>query len=168
LNIQKGNLLDAAVAGEVSIVMHGCNCFHAMGAGIAGEAARRFPQIPQRDRRTIKGDVSKLASFSLAKVTEEVLPALKPKQWEDKTPKGPKVTLDNPFQCINLYTQFQTGKDFIPSIFPSAIAHVNERFSGKTIGIPLLGCGIAGGDWVFVMNTLLTEGNDVDWEGYVL
>ena len=33
----KGNLLDLAEAGEFDIVVQGCNCFCAMGGGIARE-----------------------------------------------------------------------------------------------------------------------------------
>lgn len=168
MRIQKGNLLDAAVMGDVSIIMHGANCFHKMGSGIAGEIARRFPQIPDRDRRTVYGAPGKLGDFSLAAVTQENIPAVQPRAgWVDK-PERFLVTLDKPFQCINLYTQFTPGPDFIASIFPNAINHINEVFAGDTIGLPLIGCGIGGGDWEAVMNTLLTDGKDVNWAVYVL
>jgi len=166
LNIQKGNLLDAAVNGDIPVIMQGCNCFHAMESGIAGEAAKRFPQIPQADRRSTYGYPGKLGTFSLARVTSERVPK-GVMGWTDK-PEVDVVTLDNPFTCINLYSQYNPGPDFLPSLFPSAIKHVNEVYAGKTIGIPLIGCGIGGGNWEAVMNTLLTEGNDVNWKVYIL
>jgi hypothetical protein len=174
MTIQKGNLLDAAVAGDIPTIMHGCNCFHAMGSGIAGELAKRFPQVPKIDQNySLKGYVGKLGTYSLAKVTYEVV-SVKPKgtkieqaQWRDK-PEVSAETLEHPFNCINLYTQYNPGPDFIASIFPIAIAYVNENFAGQAIGIPLIGCGIGGGDWESVMGTLLTAGSDVDWKVYVL
>lgn len=166
MKIRKGNLLDLAEAGELPIIMHGCNCFHAMGSGIAGAIAKRYPIVPSVDKNTTdRGDPSKLGDYSLAQVdTKQV------STWVDKgAALGYKeVPLDNPFKVINLYTQFTPGPDFIPSIFPTAIQGINSDFRGKTIGIPLIGCGIGGGEWHKVMNDLLIHGPDVNWEVCVL
>ena len=138
MRINKGNLLDAAVRGDVPIVMHGANCFHTFGSGIAGEAARRFPEIPEADRTTGHGNPMKLGDYSLAKVTYEVLPVdPKGKPWQDKLAKN-EVILDNPFTCINLYTQFKPGKDFIESIFPSALHQLVLIFCSKIDSIFIL------------------------------
>ena len=177
MNIRKGNMLDLLEAGAFEYGMHGCNCFHAMGGGIAGEIARRYPVVPAVDKKmTAHGDPRKLSTFTSAKVTSKavILPA-KGIPWSDKyeMPLAPSVTyeeypLENHFTLINLYTQFTPGPDFIPSIFPTAIRGINSNFKGKTIGIPLLGCGIGGGDWLKVMNDLLIHGPDVNWEVCVL
>lgn len=171
MKIQKGNLLDAAVAGDIPMILHGCNCFHGMHSGIAGEISKRFPEVTEADNRTIKGYIGKLGTFSFANVTYEVLHEVTPgKTWTDYPAKPllSKGSLEHKFSCINLYTQYQGGPDFIESIFPSAINHVNEVFSGETIGIPLLGCGVGGSNWEFVMGVLLEYGDDVDWRVYVL
>ena len=166
MKIQKGNLLDAAERGDVGIIMHGCNCFHAMGSGIAGEIAKRYPDVPRVDREeTNRGDPSKLGSFTAPYVAQKAV-----KTWDEANvlPKNRLVPLDNPFLCINLYTQFKPGPDFIASVFPTAVRDINKRYHGKTIGIPLIGCGIGGGDWGSVMETLLTEGHNINWEVHVL
>ena len=36
MKIIKGNLISLALAGEFEVIIHGCNCFCTMGAGIAG------------------------------------------------------------------------------------------------------------------------------------
>lgn len=169
MRIQKGNLLDAAVNGEIPVILHGCNCFHSMTGGIAAEIARRFPEVTEADRvYGSKGYLGKLGKYSLVRVDDELINEdTKGKGWEDY-PVKTKVTLDHPFTCINLYTQYNPGKDFIESIFPPAIALVNRDFSGKTIGIPLLGTGIGGSNWEYVMGVLLDHGGNIDWEVYVL
>lgn len=152
MKVIKGDLLHAASEGKLQFIMHGCNCFHAMGGGIAKLIAERFPLAAKADReQTERGDPGKLGSYTQARVYT-------------KDSAGQHVEFD----VINLYTQYAPGKDFLPSVFPKAIERINNDFAGQTIGIPLIGCGIAGGDWAFVMNTLLTHAPDVNWEVFVL
>jgi O-acetyl-ADP-ribose deacetylase (regulator of RNase III) len=165
MEIIKGDLIELAVSGKAGIIVHGCNCFHAMGSGIAGALAARFPEIPRIDRQTTaKGDPSKLGLYSLAHVTQET--------YGTGTSGGfPKLALrplKEPFQCVNLYTQYNPGPDFIPSIFPFALKELNQDFAGKTLWFPRIGCGIGGGDWLKVEDQLLTLLPDVDVKVVVL
>lgn len=173
MKIITGNLLDLAESGAYSIIMHGCNCFHSMSGGIAGDIAKRYPCVPLVDKATtVRGDIAKLGTYSLAEVTHKAIPTQQktpPGPWQDKPksvaqllPKGHRFTV------INLYTQYNPGADFLPSIFPVATARVNKDFSGCTIGIPLIGCGIGGGNWEEVMDTLVRRGPDVHWEVVLL
>lgn len=157
MQVIKGNLIELATGGEAKIIVHGCNCFHAMGSGIAGALAREFPQIPQADYKTTKGDIKKLGTYSVADVTHSRLFV-----------GDPVEPLEHSFQCINLYTQYRPGADFIPSIFPEALKLLNKDFKGKTLWFPLIGCGIGGGDWEKVMNDMLTYLPDVDVKVVVL
>lgn len=159
--IIKGDLIELAVSGKAKIIVHGCNCFHAMGSGIAGALAARFPEIPEVDRRTPRGDTMKLAQYTLASVTyeEHKIPYNKQKS-ADSTHE--RIELKNPFTCINLYTQYQPGPDFIPSIFPEALKLLNEVFKGKTLWFPMIGCGIGGGDWGDVMTQMVKHLKDVN------
>ena len=173
MKIRKGNLLDLAESGDYDYIMHGCNCFHAMGSGIAGSIAWRYPIVAEVDRRlTYKGGPGKLGDYTEQLVTtRRMLVPGEPLSWQDDyplTPKYKEITLDSPFTVINLYTQFNPGPDFIPSIFPYAIGKINEDFSGKTIGIPMLGAGIGGGNWQEIMLVLLNEAPDINWEVCVL
>lgn len=174
MRIRKGNLLDLCEDGTFEYMMHGCNCFHAMGSGIAGTIAQRYPIVAEVDRRlTHRGSPSKLGDYTKQEVTtKQVCVPSEPRGWRDDelhpSPKFTSVTLDNPFTVINLYTQFNPGADFIPSIFPAAVQRINEDFAGKTIGIPLLGCGVGGGNWHKVMNDLLIHGSAIEWEVCVL
>lgn len=157
MEVIKGDLIELAVSGEAGIIVHGCNCFHAMDSGIAGILAKNFPQIPQADYQTKKGDVSKLATYSRAFVTHEY------------TSEGLLYLEDDvTFTCINLYTQYKPGADFIPSIFPEALKLLNKDFKGGTLWFPMIGCGIGGGQWDIVMNDMLNYLPDVNIKVVIL
>jgi O-acetyl-ADP-ribose deacetylase (regulator of RNase III) len=157
MEIIKGNLVTLALSGEAKVIVHGCNCFHAMGSGIAGVLADRFPEIPAADRKTPKGFIGKLGDFSVANVSEHHLSS------GLHTRK-----LDEPFQCVNLYTQYLPGADFLPSLFPVGLRRLNTRFAGQTLWFPMIGCGIGGGDWASVMGDMLKYLPDVDVKVVVL
>ncbi|AUE22994.1 phosphatase [Citrobacter phage CF1 ERZ-2017] len=48
-------------------IAHGCNCFHTMGAGVAGQLAKAYPPILAIDKsETFLGDTEKLGTFTQA------------------------------------------------------------------------------------------------------
>lgn len=155
MNIIKGDLLELAASGTAGIIVHGCNCFHAMGGGIAGALASRFPEIPQADRNQgPRGLPRKLGTFSHATVTYQIL------RGQDKVVN--KHTLDTPFTCVNLYTQFTPGPDFIESVFIFALKELNKEFAGDHLWFPKIGCGIGGGNWERVEALMLEHLTDVE------
>ena len=80
----QGDLLALAVAGDFDMIVHGCNCQNAMGAGIAKAIKQRFPTAYEADLQTEKGSRDKLGTFSTATVDCE----------------------DHTFEIVNAYTQF--------------------------------------------------------------
>lgn len=118
------NLLDSFEHSDFDAIVHGCNCFHTMGAGIAGEIARRFPVAVEADKKTEYGDWSKLGDYSFA----------------------PTVYGD----IINGYTQYRPGrcpKDQLYANIRQLFTKLNVDYKGKMLGIPKIGAGIAGGNW---------------------
>lgn len=118
----------------IDVMIHGCNCFHTMGGGLAAEVKRRFPEAYKADCETLYGDRAKLGSYSHARVKE---------------PVGQLNTI------INLYSQFtigrgrQTSYDAIDTGLQEIVANANG--GTDTIGIPyMLGCGLGGGSWPVV------------------
>lgn len=143
----KGNLITMCERGLVEIMVHGCNCFHAMGSGIAGQLARKHPEVPKADRvGTVCGDLSKIGSYTIAEVS-------------------PKAFNDVPFVVFNAYTQNAPSYDgsdvFAYESFPDLLETIRsslgdvmqytimEQPDAKplTIGFPQIGAGLAGGDW---------------------
>lgn len=125
--IIKGDLLDLFDNGEFDIIIHGCNCFHAMASGIAGQIAKKYPTAVWTDKQTVKGNVNKLSSYTYC------LP------YADKgSNRG----------IINLYTQYHPGKDLnLPALDLGFYKLSKGLGKNLKIGIPKIGAGVAGGDW---------------------
>lgn len=137
MNTVRGDLLLLTEQGHFDVLVHGCNCFCTMGAGIAKQIKSRYPDAWDADLSTKNGDRQKLGSFSAA-----------------------ELTLDNhSFSVVNAYTQYhwrgrgmKADYDAIARVF-RAIA---ERYSGQHIAYPKIGAGLAGGDWN-VIETIIDE-----------
>ena len=56
------NLLTA----DVQAILHQANCHHTMGAGIAAQIRKLYPEAYEADLKTKKGDRNKLGTFSRA------------------------------------------------------------------------------------------------------
>lgn len=68
MRIVHGDLIKLALAGEFDVIIHGCNCQCAMGAGIAKTIRDVFPEAYQADLATVKGSRTKLGTYSCAAV----------------------------------------------------------------------------------------------------
>jgi len=128
MNVVHGDLIKLAVAGDFDVLVHGCNCHCTMGAGIAKAIRDVFPAAFEADKATAPGDRDKLGTLSCADV-EAV---------------GHRLTV------VNAYTQFdwRGEKPLVDyEAVRRAFAAVRQQFSGKRIGYPRIGAGLAGGDW---------------------
>ena len=119
-----GNLITLAQQGQFDVIVHGCNCMCGMGAGIAKSIKEAFPEAYEADLKTIAGDRTKLGTCSFAKVGN--------------------------LSVINAYTQYDWQGDGVLADYNairSCFRWVKTNFSGQRIGIPMIGAGLAGGDW---------------------
>lgn len=124
----KGDLLQFAKGGAFEVIAHGCNCFCTMGAGIAKGIAINFPQAFDADRRTPKGDRTKLGTCTTAEIATE---------------HGTLVV-------VNAYTQFDFRGRGVKADYEairSCMRWIACSFPDKRIGLPKIGAGLAGGDW---------------------
>ena len=64
----KGDLIKLAIKGDFDVIIHGCNCFCTMGAGIALTIKKVFPEAYQADLQTNKGDKEKLGNYTSATI----------------------------------------------------------------------------------------------------
>ena len=121
----KGDLLALARDGKYDAIVHGCNCFVRMGAGIARQIKKEYLKAFMADERTTRGDFSKLGKYTTAKVEHGL------------------------FIIINAYTQYDfQGEDNVDyQAIKDVFSRINMNFPGKKIGIPKIGAGLAGGDW---------------------
>ena len=143
-----GNIVKLFLEGNH--VAHGCNCFHLMGAGVAGQLAKAYPPILEVDKSdTFLGDTEKLGNYTKA--------------------VGKKGQF-----CFNLYTQFDPGRNLDYGALANSMINLNKWAENllvpPTVYMPRIGCGIAGGDWEKV-KTLINIFTDnvriiiVDWDG---
>jgi O-acetyl-ADP-ribose deacetylase (regulator of RNase III) len=118
---------------EEDVIVHGCNCLCTMGAGVAKQIAQQWPQAATADAATKYGDTMKLGTYSVA---------------HGKTNSGKDVFI------VNLYTQYApSGPKFSPfnyMAFEIGLKKILQDFDGKTIAMPCIGAGLAGGNWYVI------------------
>jgi len=146
-NIVKGNLLAEFKKLKYHAIVHGCNCFCTMGAGIAKDIKQSYPEAYAADCATKSGDMKKLGTYTSADVTGKI---------------GKKAFV------VNAYTQYDFKKSSGINVDYSAIERVftllNKDFAGKKIGIPKIGAGLAGGDWGKISMIIDSVTPDIDIE----
>jgi len=133
-------------ASNYDAIVHGCNCFNSMGAGIAAGVAKVYPEADRVDKQSIYGDINKLGTI------EHV------------------IIRDKNVIVVNAYTQFTPGKDVSYAAIEMVLRKLNKDFEGRHIALPMIGCGIAGGYWEIVYNMMKRILKDVSvtiiyWEG---
>ncbi len=128
MKVVRGDLIELALQGQFDVVVHGCNCMCAMGAGIAKAIRATFPEAYQADLATARGCRDKLGSISFAQVERQ----------------GRSIVV------VNGYTQFHwRGRGTLVDYdaLRSVMGRVKKRFSGRRIAYPRIGAGLARGDW---------------------
>lgn len=128
MKIVKGDLLQLAADGQFDVIVHGCNCQCRMGRGIALSIRERFPAARDADLATEPGSRAKLGGYSQARVSEN----------------------GHSFVVVNAYTQFNWQGEGVLADYAAierAMTAVAREFHGLRIGYPLIGAGLARGDW---------------------
>lgn len=139
-----GDLVKLALAGEYDLVMQGCNCLNQMGKGLALQLKKTWKEVYKADLATTAGDWNKLGTYSKAVVDVN----------------GKPLTVLN---CYTQYTYNSRTEDVLVNYaaVQRVLNQVKQEYSGMKMAMPLLGCGLAGGDWnvvsQLVENTLAGE-----------
>lgn len=108
-----------------------------MGSGIAKSIKSRYPQAYTADKATSKGDRSKLGTYSSVEISGE-----------------------SSFTVVNAYTQYSYSGDKVDVDYEAVRAVfrlIKQDFARKRIGYPLIGAGLAGGDWNILKAIILEE-----------
>ena len=124
----KGDIFKA----DIDILVHGCNCFHTMGGGVAYWVKKYYPEAYEIDCLCTKwGDFDKIGTFTSAICQHAFLPKKK-------------------IRILIAYTQGNyKGKSdlFEYEAFNQICISINSLFKKEKIGMPKIGAGLAGGDW---------------------
>lgn len=166
INYLDGNLITLAKSGEFEVIVQGVNCFCTQKSGLAPQMVDAFGTDKfQYEQLRFKGEISKLGNI------EYRLKFLNKDKWEAApAPTGlfygeiPKKTL----YVVNAYTQYRYGRSHEKggkspidySAFTLCMTKINHIFAGKHIGLPKIGSGLAGGDWLKLLEIIKTELKD--------
>lgn len=147
----KGDLIQQALNGDYDAIVHGCNCYCNMGAGIALTIMRKFPQAFAADERTSKGDPNKIGNYTEATGFSRTSPV---KQ----------------FQIINAYTQIGCNASqnidlFEYTGFKLILEKLARRYPNFHFGFPYIGMGLAGGNSTIILDMLEDFAHDVTGTG---
>jgi O-acetyl-ADP-ribose deacetylase (regulator of RNase III) len=121
------------------VIAHQCNCFLSFGAGIAAQIRVQIPEAYQADLNTQYGDSNKLGTNSY---TEGITPVV-----------------------VNMYGQYKYTRHEVDTNYEAlrkCLKLIKEKFSGKKIGMPLIGAGLAAGDWTIIEKIINEELVDED------
>jgi len=133
LNIVKGDLLKLANRGQFDLIVHGCNCHNTMGAGIAKQIKEKFPLAFEADRE-FHSQYKNRPYLMLGQYSSCL--------WNDGD--------HGKFVIVNAYTQFDfhpRGVDhFEYASFAVILQKLAHFYGNYDIGMPRIGCGLAGGD----------------------
>jgi len=138
MKTRQGDLIQLALAGEFDVIVHGCNCHCQMGRGIALTIKEQLPEAYVADCQTPKSDKSKLGTISIAEI----------KRGETQ------------FIVVNAYTQFDWAGNGVKADYHAirqVMKTIKVKFSGKRIGYPKIGAGLAGGDWDIIYPIICEE-----------
>lgn len=150
LNEIDGDLIELAKQGEFDLIGHGCNCFCIQGAGIAVQMNKNFgtgfySRYPL-EHFSQKGNPDKLGKIEAC-------------AWYNN---------DVFFEVLNIYTQWlpgvpnHTGIPLDYAALEKAMRTINFKYQRKHLGIPWIGCGLAGGDQKVVRQIISANCLDMD------
>lgn len=138
MNVVQGDLIQLTLDGQFDVIIHGCNCYCEMDKGIAKFISETFPEAFDADKETEKGSREKLGTITFAEVERD----------------GKQIII------VNGYTQHHwRGKGVLVEYdaVRGVMKAVKERFSGKRIGYPKIGAGLAKGDWDLISQIIDEE-----------
>ena len=142
----EGNLIEMSLKGEFDVIAHGANCQNVMGSGVAKAIRDIWSEVYEIDCQTKKGDYNKLGTISICHT---------------------KTRSYKPLDIVNCYTQYNYGRE-VGKIYVDydAIAmcmnKINYFYSGKRIGLPMIGAGLGNGNWNIIKNIIETRLKDLE------
>jgi O-acetyl-ADP-ribose deacetylase (regulator of RNase III) len=140
-----GDLIKLAKEGMFDVIIHGCNCFCKMRKGLALQMANAFncDTFPL-EHLGRQGDIGKLGCVDYKKFPDI------------KTPNGC-------LYVVNAYTQYHwqeassSGQPVNYAALQVCFTKINQLFKGKKIGIPRIGAGLAGGEFILIKQYIERE-----------
>lgn len=149
----EGNIITLAKSGEYDVVIHGCNCFSAMGSGLAPQMAEAFgadkfrmelPEWP--DNEILSTRYNKMGCID----------------WERVVITDDEEAVRSTIAVVNCYSQYKPGRNGDYLALTMCFRKLNVTFKGLKLLMPEIGCGIAGLDLDVVKNLATKYMPDLD------
>ena len=169
-----GNLIKLALSGEFDVIAHGVNCFSTQKSGLAPQMNKAFftahDELYRLERAMYRGDINKLGQIEANQVFvaknkfKTIVKSVVDGGSKHFINKGYEIVVPG-LSVVNCYTQFMYGKNHLDGVeapldyeaLALCMRKINYDFRGKHIGLPLIGCGLAGGDWNKVKSIIEKE-----------
>ncbi|MCP4219558.1 MAG: phosphatase [bacterium] len=134
----KGDLITLAKEGQFDVIVHGCNCQGIMGKGLAKHIKAHFPKAAKIDSKGNSPGTIGVAKFPTGLHVVNAYTQIYP----GKTNKKPGA-----LSPINEYRERVTDSRANRYAFiRHCMKEIKVRFGHLRIGLPLIGCGLAGCD----------------------
>lgn len=131
----RGDLIEIALEGHMlDVICHGCNTYNTFGSGIALTIKNIFPKAYQADCATIKGDRTKIGTYTRYDHVYQ----------DSNRPDWSTLTILN---CYTQFTYWDPNDMFSYEGLEKVLKQIAIDFPNKVIGFPLIGAGLARGDW---------------------
>jgi O-acetyl-ADP-ribose deacetylase (regulator of RNase III) len=156
----EGDLIEYAKKGTFDVIAHGCNCLSTMGAGLAPQMAKAFG-CDKFEMETWGPNIEKLGCIDYETVVLGENSIWSLSEYKNNR-NEPELTV------VNAYTQYYYGRNHEDGVMRPidyealtlCLRKMNVVFKGKKIGLPMIGAGLAGGDWDHIKYLIQKELRD--------
>lgn len=154
LQVIDGDLIELALEGKFDAIAHGVNCFCRQKSGIAKQMVETFGTNDDQDFPLEKpertGDKSKLGKVDgISRPLWDL--------FDEASIDSPGISYVPTVEVYNCYTQYNFGYDGKRYLSYKALAECMQALDSEVwdifedgyipkIGLPWIGCGLAGGD----------------------
>ena len=160
----EGDLIKLAQTGNFDVIAHGCTCLSTQKAGLAPQMVKAF------GTDKFKMEVEGKGIYKLGCIDYETFQQEKEEfggKWV-RYPDEENFLTGKQLTVCNAYTQYSYGRNHLDGVskpldyeaLTLCMRKMNYTFKGQTIGLPAIGCGLAGGDFNIVREIIKKELKD--------
>lgn len=152
---RKGDVIKALADGEISLLAHGCNCSGGFGSGVAGGIVKRYPSVRNAYLRAHEAGHWKLGAIQIIVIgSNRAVINCGTQQEFGGSPEE---------QPLKMYCSYDAIKEVMLKLY-------TRVSSERTLGIPMIAAGLAGGNWKVIEAIINEVFHDKDiyvytWEG---